>query len=41
MTTHADVLGRRRMLRIGALLKCVTGVVFSSTHNFPVLVAGT
>lgn len=41
MTTHADALGRRRMLRAGAVLKCATGAVFASSKNFYVLVAGT
>lgn len=39
MTTRADRVGRRRMLIGGALLMVLAGVVFISTHSFPVLLA--
>ena len=42
LTTHADRLGRGRMLIAGALLMAAAGLVFASTGNFWILVvAGT
>jgi MFS family permease len=42
LTTHADRMGRGRMLIAGALLMAAAGVVFASTGNFWILVvAGT
>lgn len=38
LTTAADRLGRRRMLRIGAALMLLAGIVFVLTHNFIILV---
>lgn len=38
LTTHADRVGRRRVLFAGALLMCVAGVGFASTSALPVLV---
>jgi MFS family permease len=38
LTTHADTLGRRRVLVAGALLMLVAGVVFASTSWLPLLV---
>lgn len=38
LTTHADAIGRRRVLRIGAALMAGAGVVFSLSGNFWVLV---
>jgi MFS family permease len=37
LTTHADRLGRRRTLIVGALLMAVAGVVFAATDWFPLL----
>ena len=37
ITTHADRLGRRRMLIIGALLMVFAGVQFAITRNFLLL----
>jgi MFS family permease len=37
LTTSADRLGRRRMLRIGAALMLLAGIVFVITHNFVAL----
>jgi MFS family permease len=37
LTTHADRLGRRRVLIVGALLMTAAGIVFASTDTFPVL----
>jgi MFS family permease len=39
LTTHADRLGRGRMLIAGALLMAAAGLVFASTGNFWILVA--
>ncbi len=39
LTTHADQMGRRRMLVFGAGLMIMAGVVFSLTGNFILLVA--
>lgn len=39
MTTRADRLGRRRMLRLGALLMIAGGVIFASTDAFAILLA--
>jgi MFS family permease len=42
LTTRADRSGRRRMLRVGALLMVAAGLVFASTRNLWLLVlAGT
>ena len=42
LTTHADRIGRRRMLVAGAALMAGSGVAFACTHNFFYLVlAGT
>lgn len=42
LTTRADRIGRRRVLRIGALLMAAAGLIFASTRNFVWLVlAGT
>ncbi len=38
LTTHADRVGRRRVLFAGALLMCLAGVGFASTSALPVLV---
>jgi len=38
LTTHADRLGRRRVLLAGALLVLAAGLVFVSTPAYPVLV---
>jgi MFS family permease len=38
LTTHADRVGRRRVLLAGALLMCLAGVGFASTSALPVLV---
>jgi MFS family permease len=38
LTTHADRVGRRRVLLVGALLMCLAGVGFASTSALPVLV---
>ena len=37
MTTHADRIGRRKMLIAGAALMLLAGLVFVSTRFFPVL----
>jgi MFS family permease len=37
LTTHADAVGRRRVLRIGAALMAAAGVVFTLSGNFWVL----
>jgi MFS family permease len=37
LTTHADRLGRRRVLIAGAILMAVAGVVFAATDAFPLL----
>src|SRR5262245_41101795 len=37
MTTHADRIGRRKMLFAGALLMTLAGLVFVSTSFFPLL----
>jgi MFS family permease len=37
LTTHADAIGRRRVLRIGAALMAAAGVAFSLSRNFWVL----
>jgi MFS family permease len=37
LTTHADSLGRRRTLLVGALLMVAAGLVFASQANFAVL----
>jgi MFS family permease len=39
LTTHADRMGRRRMLVAGALLVLVAAVVFATARSFPVLLA--
>ncbi|MFL6447767.1 MAG: MFS transporter [Bryobacteraceae bacterium] len=42
LTTQADRIGRRRVLRIGAILMALAGLVFASTRNLIVLlIAGT
>jgi MFS family permease len=42
LTTHADRLGRRRMLIVGAILMVAAGVTFAWTRDFVLLVvAGT
>jgi MFS family permease len=38
LTTHADRVGRRRVLLAGALLMCMAGVGFASSSALPVLV---
>ena len=38
LTTAADRWGRRRMLRVGAALMLLAGIVFGLTHNFIILV---
>jgi MFS family permease len=38
LTTHADRVGRRRVLLLGALLMCLAGIGFASTSALPVLV---
>jgi len=40
ITTHADRFGRRRMLVVGALLKCFAGVIFGLFHNIWFLLIG-
>jgi MFS family permease len=37
LTTHADRVGRRRVLLAGALLMCLAGLGFASTSALPVL----
>ncbi len=37
LTTHADRVGRRKVLLIGAVLMCVAGVAFAATDVFAVL----
>jgi MFS family permease len=37
LTTHADRIGRRRVLLVGALLMVGAGIVFASTSAYPVL----
>ena len=37
ITTHADRVGRRRMLIVGALLMVAAGIVFASTSSFVML----
>ena len=37
LTTHADAVGRRRVLRIGAALMAGAGIVFSLSGNFWIL----
>jgi MFS family permease len=39
LTTHADRVGRRKVLLVGAALMCLAGVVFAVTDVFPVLLA--
>lgn len=39
LTTHADRVGRRRTLIVGALLMVAAGVTFATTTSFPILVA--
>jgi predicted MFS family arabinose efflux permease len=39
ITTHADRIGRRKMLILGAMLMLCAGVVFVFTNNFILLVA--
>jgi MFS family permease len=42
LTTQADRIGRRRVLRIGGILMALAGLVFASTGNlFFLLIAGT
>ena len=42
LTTHADRIGRRRMLIVGAMLMAAAGLAFASTRNLAFLVvAGT
>jgi MFS family permease len=42
LTTHADRLGRRRVLAVGALLMAGAGIVFAATDAFiPLLIAAT
>src|SRR5437016_7035363 len=42
LSTHADRIGRRRMLILGAGLMAAAGLVFAFTHNFlALLIAGT
>lgn len=38
LTTHADRVGRRRVLLAGAVLMCLAGVGFASTSALPVLI---
>ena len=38
LTTHADRIGRRRTLVIGAFLMLVAALVFAATHDFTLLV---
>jgi MFS family permease len=38
ITTHADRLGRRRMLMVGAALMLSAGLLFAATRNFALLV---
>jgi MFS family permease len=38
LTTHADRIGRQRVLLVGALLMGLAGVVFAATEIYPVLV---
>lgn len=38
LTTHADRVGRRRVLLVGALLMCLAGLGFASTSALPVLI---
>ena len=38
LTTHADRVGRRRVLLAGALLMCLAGIGFASTSAVPVLI---
>jgi MFS family permease len=38
LTTHADRVGRRRVLLAGALLMCLAGLGFASSNALPVLV---
>ena len=38
LTTHADRVGRRRVLFAGALLMCLAGVGFASTSALPVMI---
>ena len=38
LTTHADRIGRRRVLAVGALLMAGAGVVFATTDVLPVLI---
>jgi MFS family permease len=38
LTTHADRVGRRRVLLAGALLMCLAGLGFASTSALPVLI---
>jgi MFS family permease len=38
ITTHADRIGRRKMLILGAMLMLFAGVVFAFTNNFFLLV---
>ena len=38
LTTHADRLGRRRVLLIGSLLIAIAGVVFAATNWLPLLI---
>jgi MFS family permease len=38
LTTHADAVGRRRVLQVGAVLMVAAGVVFSLSGDFLVLV---
>src|SRR5687768_9958464 len=37
LTTHADRLGRRRILIVGAVLMAIAGVVFAATDAFALL----
>lgn len=37
LTTHADRIGRKKVLAIGSLLELFTGVVFSLSSNFYLL----
>src|SRR5436309_7695434 len=42
LTTRADRIGRRRVLKIGALLMAMAGLIFASTRNMLWLIlAGT
>ncbi|HEV7809883.1 MAG TPA: MFS transporter [Candidatus Limnocylindrales bacterium] len=38
LTTHADRLGRRRVLVAGSLLMAVAGIVFALTNSLPLLI---